>query len=123
MFVSSFAYLHQSFLNSMKDDGPGFIKDKMEFCFSFDKAGPTIKYVTICSSSTSCGRLEEGYFRLVDYESKKELMFYKVDNPEGYKSVPVGLFVRNEYNYVGRSPEKSYEFVNDFFMNKVNELF
>lgn len=104
----------------------------MKFCFLFDKAGPSIKYVAICSSSTSCGTLEEGYFRLVDYESKKELMFYKVDNPERYKSVLVGLFVRNEdywefwpclKYYAYGSPEKSYEFVNDFLMNKVNEFF
>lgn len=42
------------FISQFEKQGPGFIKDKMEFCFSFDKAGPTIKYVAICSSSTSC---------------------------------------------------------------------
>lgn len=114
----------------------GFINDMYKLCFSPHLLDKSVKCVSIVFSSDRNCSLNSGACRLVDMNTRKELMFLDARGKITAKSVLVGIFVKSNndddddwefwpclHPINGSGEDNAFEFLHDFLIDDVHNLF
>lgn len=110
------------------------LMDRMCFFVTLDKFDKSVKYIAFLANSKKNNILNEGFIRVTDETSKRELMSLNTNNSSGKSSVLAAMLVRDDDDndwvfwpcmqfYNGEGADNAFEFMSTFLTDSINELY